>query len=178
MQIYYQLEPYEQRPVKFVCSGRHDDVIKWEKFSALLTLCERNHRSSVDPLTKASDAELWCILWSVPEQTVEQTIETLVIWDAFALIMTSLLRQWDKSSPFMPHRRMFYVNFPILRIYLNELISRLVEMSCLINVTDGKLVETCVSHLVRNNYHSVHQKRISKVTEKWELSCCQIFRDC
>ena len=26
------------------------------------------------PLTKASDAELWCFLWSAPEQTVEQTI--------------------------------------------------------------------------------------------------------
>ena len=36
------------------------------------------------PPTKASDAELWC------EQTVEQTIETPVIWDAIALIMTSL----------------------------------------------------------------------------------------
>ena len=42
------------------------------------------------PLKKASDAELWCFLLSVPEQTVEQTIETLVIWDAIALIMTSL----------------------------------------------------------------------------------------
>ena len=38
------------------------------------------------PLTKASDAERW----SAPEQTVEQTIETHVIWDAIALIMTSL----------------------------------------------------------------------------------------
>ena len=28
------------------------------------------------PLTKASDAELWCFLCSAPEQTVEQTIET------------------------------------------------------------------------------------------------------
>ena len=37
-----------------------------------------------------SDAELLCILWSAPEQTVEQTLETLVIWDAIALIMTSL----------------------------------------------------------------------------------------
>ena len=36
------------------------------------------------PLAKASDAELWCLLWSVPEQTVEQTLETLVIWDAIA----------------------------------------------------------------------------------------------
>ena len=41
------------------------------------------------PLTKASDAELWCFLWSAPEQTIEQTIETPVIWDAIVLIMTS-----------------------------------------------------------------------------------------
>ena len=42
------------------------------------------------PLTKASDAELCYFLWSVPEQTVEYTIETPVIWDDIALIMTSL----------------------------------------------------------------------------------------
>ena len=48
------------------------------------------------PLTKASDAELWCFLWSAPEQTVVLTIEMPVIWDAIALIMTSLLcdPQW------------------------------------------------------------------------------------
>ena len=40
--------------------------------------------------TTPSEAELWCFLWSSPEQTVEQTIETQVIWDAMALIMTSL----------------------------------------------------------------------------------------
>ena len=34
------------------------------------------------PRTKASDAELWCILWSAPEWTE--------IWDAIAPIMTSL----------------------------------------------------------------------------------------
>ena len=42
------------------------------------------------PLTKASDAELWCFLWSAPEQTVKQTNEMPVIWDAIALIVTSL----------------------------------------------------------------------------------------
>ena len=41
-------------------------------------------------LTKASVAELWYFLWSVPEQTVEQTIKMPVIWDAILLIMTSL----------------------------------------------------------------------------------------
>ena len=40
------------------------------------------------PLTKASGAESF--LWSVPEQTIEETSETLVIWDAIAAIMTSL----------------------------------------------------------------------------------------
>ena len=42
------------------------------------------------PLTKASDMQLCCILWSAPEQRVEQTIETPVILDAITLIMTSL----------------------------------------------------------------------------------------
>ena len=42
------------------------------------------------PLTKASDAELWCFLWSAPEQTIEQTIESHVIWKEIALIVTSL----------------------------------------------------------------------------------------
>ena len=51
---------------------------------ALLALCEGN------PPTKASDAEFLCFLWTAPEQTVEQTIDTPVIWDAIVLIMTSL----------------------------------------------------------------------------------------
>ena len=42
------------------------------------------------PLTKASDAEFWCFIWSAPEQTIVQRVETPVIWDSIALIMTSL----------------------------------------------------------------------------------------
>ena len=42
------------------------------------------------PHTKASDAVLWCFLWSASEPTVEQTMERPVIWDAMVLIMTSL----------------------------------------------------------------------------------------
>ena len=48
------------------------------------------------PLTKASDAELWCFLGYAPQQTVEQTIETSVIWDTIALIMTSLY--WNNMT--------------------------------------------------------------------------------
>ena len=42
------------------------------------------------PRTKASDTDLWCFLWSSPEPTIEQTMETPVIWDAIVPIMTSL----------------------------------------------------------------------------------------
>ena len=42
------------------------------------------------PLPKASDAELWCFLWSTPKQRAALTLETPVIWDAIALIMTAL----------------------------------------------------------------------------------------
>ena len=38
-----------------------------ETFSALLALCAGIHRSRWIPRTKASDAELWCFLWSSPE---------------------------------------------------------------------------------------------------------------
>ena len=40
-------------------------------------------------LTKASDTKLWRFPWSAPEQTIEQTIESPLIWDAIVLIMTS-----------------------------------------------------------------------------------------
>ena len=39
------------------------------------------------PLIKASDAELWCFVWSAPQPAVGQTLETPVIWDAILLIM-------------------------------------------------------------------------------------------
>ena len=43
------------------------------------------------PLAKASDTELWYFS-SAPEQTVEQAIETPVIWNAIALINESVGR--------------------------------------------------------------------------------------
>ena len=52
------------------------------------------------PLTRASDAELSCFLWSAPEQTVEQTMEMPVIWVAIALIvmiLTIALREFPRD---------------------------------------------------------------------------------
>ena len=61
-----------------------------ETFSALLAFCWGFTGHRWISLTKASGAELWCFLWSAPEQRVVQTIETPVIWHAITLIMTSL----------------------------------------------------------------------------------------
>ena len=41
----------------------HDDVIKWKHFSRYWPFV----RSPVNSPHKASDAELWCFLWSAPE---------------------------------------------------------------------------------------------------------------
>ena len=42
------------------------------------------------PHREASDEELWCFLWSMHEPKVEQANEKPVIYDAIAVIMTSL----------------------------------------------------------------------------------------
>ena len=42
----------------------HDDVIKWKHFPRNWPFVRRIHRSRWIPHTKASDAELWCFLWS------------------------------------------------------------------------------------------------------------------
>ena len=47
---------------------------------------------------KASDMELWCFLWSAPEQTSEQTNETPVIWDAIALVVTMITVMSGQNS--------------------------------------------------------------------------------
>ena len=50
------------------------------------------------PLTKAGGAEIWCFLWSEPEQTIEKTFETPVIWDAIALIYDVTLMNLEISK--------------------------------------------------------------------------------
>ena len=53
-------------PAKYV-NGQHDDVIKWKNFPRYWPFVREIHRSRWIPHTKASDAELWCLLWSAPE---------------------------------------------------------------------------------------------------------------
>ena len=79
------------------------------------------------PLTNASDTELWHFLWSVSEQTVEQTIGTLVIWDAVALIMMSL--QWklklQQIETLTRHGENFFWFLPVNRFWPDLLISNM-----------------------------------------------------
>ena len=76
------------KAVQFECNL--DDIIKWKHLPRYWPFVREIHRSPVDPLTKASDAKLWRFIWFGPKQMVEQTMKTSVIWDAIALIMTSL----------------------------------------------------------------------------------------
>ena len=71
----------------------HDNIIKWKQFPRYWLLWEESTGHRWIPLTKENDVELWCFLFFC--QTVEQTIDTPVIWNAIALIVTSL--QWDFS---------------------------------------------------------------------------------
>ena len=54
-----------------VINSSHDDVIKWKHFPRYWPFVRVIHRSRWIPHTKASDADLWCFLWSGHEQTVE-----------------------------------------------------------------------------------------------------------
>ena len=45
----------------------HDDVIKWKHSPRYWPFVRGIHRPRWIPLIKASDAELWCFLWSAPE---------------------------------------------------------------------------------------------------------------
>ena len=50
----------------------HDDVIKWKHFPRDWSFVRGIHRSRWIPHTKASDAELWCFLWSAPEKRLSK----------------------------------------------------------------------------------------------------------
>ena len=63
---------YEFRiSLRFVSKGPinkwHYDVIKWRHFPCYWPFVRGIHRSRRIPRTKASDADLWCFLWSTPE---------------------------------------------------------------------------------------------------------------
>ena len=71
----------------------HDGVIKWKHFPRHCPFVRAIHRSPVNSHLKGQWHGALIFSLSALEQTVEWTIETTVIWDAMALIMTSL--EWQ-----------------------------------------------------------------------------------
>ena len=54
--------------INYPCTNRnHDYVLKWKHFPRNWPFVRGIHRSRWSPHTKASDAELWCFLWSASE---------------------------------------------------------------------------------------------------------------
>ena len=86
------IQCHSNRPaeVRDACWRFYDDVIEWKHSPRSCPLRGKFIGQRWIPLTKASDADLWWFLWSAPEQTLKQTIETPVIRDAIAFIMPSL----------------------------------------------------------------------------------------
>ena len=61
----------------------HTVVLKWKRFPRYCSFVKGNHRSPVDfPSQRASDVEL---CW-YPEQSVEQTLKSLSIWDTITFM--------------------------------------------------------------------------------------------
>ena len=58
---------YDSLSLSHLQFGIHDDVIKWKHFPRNWPFVRGIHRSRWIPHTKASDAELWCFLWSASE---------------------------------------------------------------------------------------------------------------
>ena len=67
-----------------------DDVTKWQHFPRYWSFVRRNHRSPVDSPHKGQWRGALMFFLFASDQTVKQKIETPVIWNDIALIMTSL----------------------------------------------------------------------------------------
>ena len=79
--------PGTMRLIEMYSMGCWHGIVCMKKY---LMMSSNNNIFLWFPLIKASDAKLWCFLWSATEKLVEQSIETPVIWDAIALIMMLL----------------------------------------------------------------------------------------
>ena len=86
----------------------HYDHIKWKHFPRYLPFVRGIHRSPVNSPRKGQWRGALMFSLICTEQTVEQTIKTLVIWDAIAQIMTSLY-YWSNYE--------FCVNAPVVFLY-------------------------------------------------------------
>ena len=98
------------------------------------------------PLTKASDAEPWCFLWSAPEQTVEQTIETPLIWDGDLRHHRNVMFAWI-SAVNWPSSAFELTLFPLQWITLLNLVLHMNILLLIFLTHWGRVTHICVSEL-------------------------------
>ena len=87
-----------------------------EMFSALLALCAGNTPvARWIPLTKASDAELWCFLWFVPEQRIKHgTFENVIPF------ITWMHGFWCKTVLVASDCGMCKTTTPIMQLHVSQ----------------------------------------------------------
>ena len=68
----------------------YNGVIKWKQIPRYWPCVREIHRLPVNSPHRGQWRGALMVFFYLPEQTVEQILETPVIWDAIPLIMTSL----------------------------------------------------------------------------------------
>ena len=86
----------------------HDDIIKWKPFPRYFPSCGKFAGHQWKSLTKASDAELWCFLWSAPDAgdlrrhraqydvTLMEQLLIFIFWHTKCFFYFYLC--WDKTA--------------------------------------------------------------------------------
>ena len=121
-----------------------------ETFPALLVFfCGEFTGQRWIPCTKASDAELWYFLWSAPEPTGEQIMETSTIWDAIALILMSL--KWKNGLP-RSIRLVAWICKEVIKMHKNKGPEQIYHLYCdwFFNV---EFLDGLICLLEVHNYH-------------------------
>ena len=135
----------------------HDNVIKWTHYPRYWSLCEGSPH-------KGQWRGVWCFLLSAPEQTVEQTIEMLVIWDAITLILTSLFTVVMKrtpDSPFAQHMSVQLLNVLralLLGVYVMPSNAYMCQMTkvLLVQIMASLSSYSAPSHCLKKRWPIVH----------------------
>ena len=76
----------------------HDDVIKWKPFPRYWSFVWGIHSSPVNSPHKVPVTRSFGVSLNWPDQIVKWTVELMVIWDAMAPIVTSLLCEVNGQS--------------------------------------------------------------------------------
>ena len=132
-----------------------------ETFSALLALC-----AGKSPVTKASDAELWCFLWYAPEFiTLEQTIVRLVIWQGCHRLGRKKFPDFSLTFPWLPEQIPVTVATNIQwvffhEIYHNHCSSQLVDVSQTLHYIFRTTSKSCYSLINVTLQHCVVENNL------------------